>query len=259
MTLINIVPKIFCIILIIDFFIDDCCKDCYFSSVHINYEGGGGGDLKDSCVGLLIVCLMIIVILAIYSFFLGLTKVIGKNASRYCSLDTIFFFETLISIYCMHLHFMIDGAKKFVLIFGISLGLSIVNFFGFFIPLCRDCCLAFCSEYCSFCCISKRKSIINQLIVKQNNINEQKKDFLSNDFDAISIPIYTPSENAFEENNNNYNSSVYLNKNIYNNNYTENTPIDNITKANDAFDNDIERTGNDYDIATLPYGLQSEK
>lgn len=302
MVLINIIPQIFCIVLLIDFCIDDCCKsggggggsgDCNCSgggSGDCNCSGGGG-NAGEAGLGLLLICVVLIAVAMIFGFFYAFTKGIGKSASRCCSLGTIFFFETLIAIYCMYLYFMDDDGEKYVYIFGVSLGLSIVNFAAIIIPCCRECCSNFscrecCGECCSACdcwkcclncCRSQRKSIINQPIVKNNNIIDQKKDLLNNDFDTNTntIPITPPSDNSsFDNNNYNYNSSIYNNykpntiynniynnnnNDIYNNNYNENNPIDNATKPSNNYDNNIERTGSNYDNAPLPYDLPSEK
>ena len=270
MLLINIIPQVFCIILLIDFCVDDCkchsvddfcdCKGEGGGNCNCNCNGGGGGG--EVCVALAIIILFIIAMFIIFAIFYGLTKGIGKYASRKCSLGTIFFFETIISIYCIYLYFMDEDGIKYAYIFGVSLGLSVVNFIGLLIPCCRDgCCSAFVSEFCS-CCLSQRKSIINQPIIKQNNIIEQNKDLLTNDFDTNPIPISPPSVNSSVEKNYNYNSSIYNNNYIppINNNFFQdnNNAIDNVTKPNYEIDNDIDRTGSNYDIAPLPYDLPSE-
>ena len=274
MALINIIPQLFCVILLIDFCIignsknhvggQDCDCNCKGGGSDCNCSGGGGGG-GDAGAALAIICLLIIAAFLIFAIFYGLTKGIGKYASRLCSLGTIFFFETIISIYCMYLYFMDDDGIKYAYIFGVSLGLSVFNFVGLIIFCCGDCCPTCCSECCS-CCHSQRKSIINQPIVKQNNIIGQNKDLLTNDFDINPIPISPPSDISSVENNYNFSSSIYNNNylpppnnNIYNNNYNkENTAIDNITKPGYNFDNDINRTGSNYDIAPLPYDLPTE-
>ena len=158
----------------------------------------------------------------------------------------------------MHLYFMDEEGKKYVYIFGVSIGLSVVNFVGLLIPCCRDCCSDCCSLCC--CCHSQRKSIINQPIVKQNNAID--KDLLSNDFDTNPIPIAPQNDNSSIENNYNYNSSISNNynpnANIYSSNFLDNLPIDNATKPSNDFDNNIGRTGSNYDNAPLPYDLQSK-
>lgn len=274
MLLINIVPQLFCIILLIDFCIDDCCKnqksgdcDCKGGDCgdcgNCNWVGGGGGG-GDAGAALAIICLFTIAVILIFAIFYGLTKGIGKNPSRICSLGIIFFFEGIIAIYCVYLYFMDDDGEKFAFIFGVSLGLSVMNFVGLLIPCCGDCCSTFWSECCcQSCCHSQRKSIINQPIVKQNNIAEKNKDLLSDDFITNPIPITPQNENYSVENNYNYSSSIYNNNpnnTIYNNNnfYKDNMAIDNITKPSNDFDNNIERTGSNYDNAPLPYDLPTE-
>jgi len=284
--LINIVPQVFCIVLLIDFCIEDCCKsvgggggsgDCNCNG-DCNCSGGGGGNAGEAGLGLLFLLVILLAVAMIFGFFYAFTKGIGKNASRCCSLGTIFFFESLIAIYCMYLYFMDDDGEKYVYIFGVSLGLSIANFVGVLIPCCGDycshCSFFDCCKSCINCCSSQRKSIINQPIVKNNNIIDQKKDLLNNDFDTNSIPITPPSDNSSFDNNN-YNSSIYSNykpnsiynnmdnnynnNNTYKNNYNENNAIDNVTKPSNIDDNNIERTGSNYDNAPLPYDLPSEK
>ena len=278
MVLINVIPQVFCFVLLIDFCIDDCCKnhksgecDCCDGGGGGDCNCGGGGDCNcsggggggDAGAGLAVVLLVLLAAFLIFVFFYGLTKGIGKNPSRICSLVTILFFEAIISIYCIHLYFMDEEGEKYVYIFGVSVGLSVANFVGLLIPCFRECssdCCSLCWTSCC-CCHSQRKSIINQPIVKQNNIIEQKQDLLSNDFETKPIPITPPSDNSSVESN--YNSSIYNNykpnTNIYGNNYLDNMAIDNITKPSNDFDNNIERTGSNYDIAPLPYDLPSEK
>ena len=269
MVLINAIPQVFCLALLIDFCIDDhksgecdCCDgDCKCSGGgDCNCSGGGGGG-GDAGAALAIALLVLLAAFLLFIVLYGLTKGIGKNPSRICSLITILFFEAIISIYCMHLYFMDEEGEKYVYIFGVSVGLSVANFVGLLIPCCRDCC-SNCCPLCWTCCCchSQRKSIINQPIVKQNNIIEQKQDLLSNDFETKPIPITPPSDNSSVESN--YNSSIYNNykpnTNIYGNNYLDNLPIDNLTKPSKDFDNNIERTGSNYDNAPLPYDLPSE-
>ena len=152
MVLINIIPQIFCIVLLIDFCFDDCCKSGGGGSGDCNCSGGGSGDCNcsggggnagEAGLGLLLICVVLIAVAMIFGFFYAFTKGIGKSASRCCSLGTIFFFETLIAIYCMYLYFMDDDGEKYVYIFGVSLGLSIVNFAAIIIPCCRECCSNF--------------------------------------------------------------------------------------------------------------------
>ena len=267
MVLINIVTQIFCIILIIDFCIGDCCKSCDKGNGNCDMGkmecSGGGGGGGNAGLGLLLICVFIIAIAMIYAFFYFLTEGIGKHASRLCSLVTICFFETLIAVYCIYLYFMDDNGETYVYIFGVSLGLSMVNFIGFLIPFCNDCsvfCLNCWKSCCCCCCHPPRKSIINKPIVRQNNINDQKKGLLSNNFDINPMPISPPSNNSSIEDNFNGNFIIYNdyfrnnnNINLNDNNCNENTPIDNITKPKNDFDNDIERTGSNYDNAPLPY------
>ena len=137
------------------------------------------------------------------------------------------------------------------------------QFFRIFYSLCGSCCSVFYSECWASCWHSKRKSIINQPIVKKKNTIYQKNDLLSSDFYENSIPISPQKNNSSEENKWCYDSSIYNNynpnNNICYNNYNESTPIDNIAKTIKDFDDNIERTWSNYDKAPLPYDLPNEK
>ena len=257
MLLINIIPQLFCFILLIDFCIDEETVNCnnIDCSGYNSLNGLNGNDLGPVGAIIAIICLFLFAVCLIIGFFYGLTKGIGKIVSRWCALSTIFFFETIISIYCIYLNFIDDDGVKYAYIFGVSLGLSIINFVGLLIPCCGNC-LSFCSSCYSSCCScclscskSQRKSIINQPLVKKNNISEEKNDLLGSDFDNNPILINLSSDNSSEGNNKNFS--------IYNNN-KDNSAIDSITKPNIDFDNDIQRGESNNEYSPLPYDFPNK-
>lgn len=240
----NCIPIFFCIILLISFCVDECCKeDCCCKK-----EGGiGGRDCDcnfcicnegrgDPAVGFVVLLFLIISAFAlIYFLFYFFSKGIGKDDSRKCSLVAAFLFELIIAIYSGILYFYESGEKYnengYAYIFGISLGLSVINLLAIIIPNIYDC---LNSQN------NKRKSIINQPIVIKNNEYEKKNNPVENDFDSIPItpqtqPIISPSEN------------IYYNQ-----------PIDSIIKPDNGFNEQIQRTESNYDNAPLPLDLPTE-
>ena len=82
--IININPQIFCIVLLIDFCIEECCK-----TVKKGKCGGGNeqsGDLAGALVALILFVIILIISLIVFAFFYIFTKLMGKHISRFCSL-----------------------------------------------------------------------------------------------------------------------------------------------------------------------------
>ena len=82
--IINITPQIFCIVLLIDFCIEECCKTVKKAKC----EGGReqSGDLVGLLIALILFAIILIISLIVFAFFYIFTKLMGKHISRFCSL-----------------------------------------------------------------------------------------------------------------------------------------------------------------------------
>ena len=236
--LINLIPLIFCIVLIIDFCVDECCK--VFESLKCdpnNWNCSTPGTEIGPLIVILIICFFIIFVLSIlfmiFLFFYVFTKGMGKHVSRFYSLWAIIFFEIGISLYSLFLFF--DEEKKCIIIFAISSCLALFDLFGILFTICP------CS--CSCCCSNDEEEDDENdenYEIYENDQNEidttdslfkselsVKNTVLRNDFEP------TSNENNLEEKNNN-------------------PPIDNITRPNNNCNDEIKRVESDYSNAPLP-------
>ena len=221
---INFIPQIFCIVLLIDFCIEECSKICEEPKCDDNNCNCQGGDAGGLICVLIIMVVILVFLVIIFAFFYIFTKLMGKHISRFCSLGTILFFELGISLYSLYLFF--DVEQKFIIIFSVSLCLALIDLFG----------ILYSSHYGpSYEEPDSNKQINStngsETLKPTNDLTEKIE--LKNDFEP------TSTENNLEEKKNN-------------------APIDNVTSPNNDFNDEIRRVESNYSNAPPPIDLPSE-
>lgn len=220
---INLIPQIFCIVLLIDFCVDECSKMCENPKCDGSNCNCQGGDLGGLICALILFIVIFVFLVIIFAFFYIFTKLMGKHISRFCSLGVIIFFELGISLYSLYLFF--DKDQKFIFICGTSFCLALIDLFG----------ILYSSHYGpSYEESDSQGQIYNtgfETFKPKNDLTEKIE--IKNGFEP------TSAENNLEEKKNN-------------------PPMDNITTSNNDYNDEIKRVESNYSNAPLPIDLPKE-
>ena len=148
----------------------------------------------------------------------------GKHISRFCSLGVIIFFELGISLYSLFLFF--DNKKIYIIIFSVSLCLVLIDLFGILYTLFYG------PSYEESDSKEQKNTTTGSETFKPMNDLREKFE-IKNDLHP------TSTENNVEEKK--YNEA-----------------IDNITKPDNDYNDEIRRVESNYSNAPLPIDLPSE-